>query len=141
MFSRFTAAFTSRSWTTPQDEHVHSRIDSGSSSSFLPHAEHVLLLAKKRSATTTRPPRIAALYSNCRRNSKKPMSAMERDRWRFRTMPRTFRFSTPMVWKRRVRSVVSLCNASERTAAMRACNFASLALALRRLADPLTLRD
>src|SRR5690606_1223460 len=44
-------------------------------------------------------------------------------------------------WKRRVRSDVSLCRASDRMLAMRACSFASLALALRRLADPLALRD
>jgi len=56
-----------------------------------------LLLAKKRSAITTCPPRIAALYSSCRRNSKKLMSAMERARWRFFIMPRTFRSSMQMV--------------------------------------------
>ncbi len=36
----------------------------------------------------------------------------------------------PMVWNRRVRSVVSLCRESERIVAMRACSCASLARAL-----------
>lgn len=33
-----------------------------------------------------------SLYSNCRRNSKKLMSAIDRARWRFAIMPRTFKF-------------------------------------------------
>jgi len=95
--SRFFAAFTSRSWITPQAGHAHARTASGSVSSLCPHAEQVLLLAKKRSAITTCPPRIAALYLSCRRNSKKLISAMERAKCRFAIMPRTLRFSTAMV--------------------------------------------
>lgn len=44
-------------------------------------------------------------------------------RRRFFTMPRTFRSSMPTVWNRPVMSVVSLCSASDRIAAMRACQF------------------
>ena len=53
---------------------------SGNWSTLPPQSEHVLLLGKKRPANTTCPPRMAALYSSCRPNSKKRISAMARAR-------------------------------------------------------------
>ena len=106
----------------------------------MPQPEHVLLLANHRSATITTPPRSAALYSSCRRHSWNPISAMDRARWRFAIIPLTFKSSMPMVWNRRVRSVVSLCWASLRMLPLRAGSLASFALALRRLAEPFCLR-
>ena len=83
--------------TCHRDQIRRARKASGNWSTLPPQSEHVLLLGKKRPANTTCPPRMAALYSNCRRNSKKPMSAMEPARERLAGMPRTFRFSMPMV--------------------------------------------
>ena len=96
-FLKLMAAFTSRSWFAPHFGQTHSRTTKGKASSLCPQPEHVLLLGYQRSATTIIAPRCAALYSNCRRNSKKPMSDTARDKCRFLTMPRTFKSSMPMV--------------------------------------------
>lgn len=105
-FLRFTAALMSRPYFAPHPQ-AHPRTESGIFSAMLPHSKQVFNEGNQRSAATIRPPRIATLYSSCRRNSKKPMSAMERARRRFCTMPRTFKSSMPMVWNRPVRSAVS----------------------------------
>jgi len=70
----FLAPFTSRSWMLPHSGHTHWRMVSGSVSWTLPHAEQLLLDGNQRPATSTKPPPLSALYSSCRRNSKKPMS-------------------------------------------------------------------
>ena len=140
---RFTAAFTSRSCRAPHAGQDQCLTDSGSRSRRSPHAEQVLLLGYQRSATTTTPPRIAVLYSTCRRNSRKPASATARGRWRFASIPRTFRSSMPIVWNRRVRSVVNLCSASARELAAGAFSRATFTFtfALRRSADLFCCRD
>ena len=110
-------------------------MDNGILSWTAPHSEQVLLDGNHRSATTTRPPRRSALYSSCLRNSKKLMSAMDRARRRFFSIPCTFRLSIPMVSNRPVRSVVSLCKASCRILAIRAWSRDSLALAFFAFSD------
>ena len=69
------------------------------------------------------------------------MSATARESLPFAIMPLTFRSSMPMTANLFTSSVVSLCSPSFLMLEMRACRRAIFALALRRLADPLTLRD
>ena len=61
-YSRFFAAFSSRSWTVPHRLHAQSRILRAILSTQQPPAEHSLLEAKKRSAVFVVPPRIRVLY-------------------------------------------------------------------------------
>ena len=60
-FFKLIAALMSRSCCARQPGQVHVLIANDSVSSLYPHAEHSLLLANQRAATTTDPPCCAAL--------------------------------------------------------------------------------
>src|SRR5512146_163629 len=105
--ARFIAAFTSRSWSLPHFGQFHVLIDIDNSDKTNPQFEHVLLLAKKRSATINFTPLLSALYSNCRRISRKPISAIERAKRRFLTIPNPFKSSIQIVLKQRTSLVVN----------------------------------
>src|ERR1051326_1783093 len=70
------AAFVSRSWRAPHWGQVHSRSSRASVSTTNPHAEQVLEEGYQRSILISLRPYQLALYSNWRRISPQPTSAM-----------------------------------------------------------------
>jgi len=81
------------------------------------HAEHILLLGIQRLAVTSCAPYSRALYSNWRRNSRKPMTAMCRASFSLTIMARVFKSSMPIIENSRTSRVVVWCNQSARVVA------------------------
>lgn len=129
----------SRSCRTPHS-HVHSRSAKVRLSFTKPQTEHVLLLGKNLSTNTTRQSYHLALYSNCRRNSNKPNSAMLRAKHLFFIIPDTFKSSIPTTDLVFVKVVVILCNVSFLMLPILRCSRPTQSAALRRFLLPFTFR-
>ncbi len=83
------AALRSQSISSPQAAQRKTRRDSWIRGPTHPHWEHCRVDGKPRGATMRREPYQAHLYSSIRRKAPHPTSWMARERFSFRTRPRT----------------------------------------------------
>lgn len=97
--ARLTAAFRSRSITSPHSRHSKVRSLIVRSLRRVPQAEQVLDDGNHRSATRTWPPRQPCFYVICRASSPHAASEMARESLRLDRMPVMFRSSrTSRAW-------------------------------------------
>src|SRR5437867_10824497 len=93
----FFAAFTSLSCRVRQPGQVQARVDSFTSASRCPHAEHVFELGYQRSITTSVRPARCAVYSSGVGNSPQPQSEITGERRLCRPMLHTVSSATMIV--------------------------------------------